>query len=254
MNFLFVFSVKSQVITPIPTSFSSDEINEVIRIFLNFLKILNFSEDNLSSVSPTFFPSPSPSYSPSSFSSSFSSFSFSSLREIFKNVGEKTGVPWPILEAVMQIESPSTFSLSQNQIREYSLPGKTIPGCRPNECSATGPMQMTIGIDNFGNPLCPKCCWQGVCRDTRGGCPNAWARYGSGNPCNLLDNIFAAARKLKNDSQSTSSHFWSKEEVYRASRLYYGNCTVKYKRLGDRSYCEFVWWYYQSLNEKNGES
>lgn len=172
---------------------------------------------------------------------------FSSLREIFNEVGAQTGVPPVIIEAVLQVEMPSVFRYTPEQIRQYSLPGNTIPNCRPNVCSATGPMQMTIGRDADNNPLCPKCCWKGSCLDTKGGCPNAWAAYGQGNPCNLKDSIAAAARKLKKDSRSTSATNWSQEETYRASYRYYGNCTVKYPRLGDRTYCEYVWWYYQTV-------
>lgn len=172
---------------------------------------------------------------------------FSSLREIFNEVGIQTGVPPAVLEAVLQVEMPSVFRYTPEQIRQYSLPGNVIPDCQPNVCSATGPMQMTIGRDADNNPLCPKCCWQGSCLDTKGGCPNAWAIYGQGEPCNLKDNIAAAARKLKNDSRSLSATDWSEDEVYRASYRYYGNCTVKYPRLGDRTYCEYVWWYYQTV-------
>lgn len=172
---------------------------------------------------------------------------FASLRDIFQEVGGQIGVPPLILKAVMQIEMPSTFNLTSDQVKEYSTPGKTIPGCGPNVCSATGPMQMTIGVDNTGNSLCPNCCWKGVCRNTQGGCPNAWATYGSGlAPCNLKDNVYGAARKLKKDSGAMSSVDWTQEQVYQAARRYYGDCTVAYSRLGNRTYCEYVWWYYKN--------
>lgn len=204
-----------------------------------------FQESDLSIPQTSIIYSPTPYFQRSTLSGEKS---FSSLREIFNDVGNQIGVPPIILEAVLQIEMPSVFRFTPEQIKQYSLPGNTIPNCHPNVCSATGPMQMTTGRDANNNPLCPNCCWKGSCLDTKGGCPNAWAAYGWGDPCNLKDNITAAARKLKKDSKSNSPIFWTKDEVYRASYRYYGNCTVAYPRLGNRTYCEYVWWYYQSVN------
>ncbi len=183
------------------------------------------------------------------------------LDQLLKRVGKKVGVPFGVLKGVLTIEGPRYLSLSPEKVREYSQPGYLIPGCRPNVCSATGPMQMTIGYDNTGSRLCGNCCWQGSCLDTRGGCPNQWAIYGSAvqqyedssripNACNLLDNLYAAAAKLKRDSRTGSKNTnWSKDEVYRASLRYYGNCTVKYKRLKNKTYCEFVYYIYKQLGD-----
>jgi len=141
----------------------------------------------------------------------------------------------------MHIESSSTFGLSPEDVAQYSQEGARLPGCGPNVCSATGPMQMTTGTDDSRSSTCSNCCWNDKCLTS---CPNQWAVYGQGHPCNLLDNVFAAARKLKNDSGADSPTNWTQEQVYQASRRYYGNCTVKYERLGNRTYCEYVWWYY----------
>jgi hypothetical protein len=159
---------------------------------------------------------------------------------LFETIGNTIGVPPKILAAIMQIESPSTYNLTAEQINTYSQPEVIMPGCGPNECSATGPMQMTTGIDRNGSPSCSECCWKGKCLTE---CPNQWSVYGQGNPCNLADNITAAAKKLKHDSGATSMD-WTREQVYEAAYHYYGNCTVAYERLGNRTYCEFVWWYY----------
>ena len=172
-----------------------------------------------------------------------------SLSEIFEEVSIKVGVPKKILEAVIRIETPSTFNLSPSEIQKYSTPGNFLPHCRPNICSATGPMQITIGVDHNGNSSCPSC---GL-----GFCPNAWTVYGnainilgnyshSPNPCNIRDNIYAAAWKLKKDSGATDLN-WTKDQVFRAATRYYGSCSDKYRyfRLGGRTYCEYVWDYYQ---------
>ena len=172
-----------------------------------------------------------------------------SLSEIFEETSIKVGVPKKILEAVLRIETLSTFNLSPSEIQKYSTPGNFLPHCRPNICSATGPMQITIGVDHNGNSSCPSC---GL-----GFCPNAWAVYGnainilgnyshSPNPCNIRDNIYAAAWKLKKDSGATDLN-WTKDQVFRAATRYYGSCSDKYRyfRLGGRTYCEYVWDYYQ---------
>jgi len=177
------------------------------------------------------------------------------LYDLFSEVGKNVGVPIAVLEGVMHIEYPSTFAMSPKQIAKYSAPGEIIPGCSPNVCSATGPMQITIGIDGSGSPNCASCCWKGKCLDKKGGCPNQWSVYGSAinvyggythtpNPGNIKDNVYAAALKLKKDSQTNYPNNWQKEDVYRAAKSYYGNCAVKYQRLGNRTYCEYIWWYY----------
>jgi len=179
------------------------------------------------------------------------------LYDLFNEVGRNIGIPTAILAGVMHIEYPSTFALSPKEIAKYSAPGGIIPGCAPNVCSATGPMQITVGIDGSGSSSCPSCCWNGKCLDRKGGCPDQWRLYGTAvdvygggthtpNPCNMRDNIYAAALKLKRDSGTAYPNNWSKDDVYRAARSYYGNCTVKYKRLDDRTYCEYVWWYYNN--------
>lgn len=183
-----------------------------------------------------------------------------SLTQIFSEVSQKVGVPIKILEAVLRIEYPSTFNLSQQEIGFYSTPGNSMSGeYLPNVCSATGPMQMTIGYDRNGSSLCPKCCWEGSCLDTKGGCPNAWASYARAvntyggythqpNPLNLKDNIYAAALKLKTDSAASDPVNWTQDQVYQAALRYYGSCSenARYEHLGNRTYCEFVWWYYKN--------
>ncbi|PIX73761.1 hypothetical protein COZ39_01955 [Candidatus Roizmanbacteria bacterium CG_4_10_14_3_um_filter_33_21] len=174
------------------------------------------------------------------------------MKNLFNEIGTKVGVPPKIIEGIMQMESQGSLSYSDAKVINYSNPGVSIPGCGPNVCSATGPMQMTTDRDANGLP-CPKCCWNGKCS-----CPNAWAGYGKAvntygnythtpNPCNLRDNVYAAALKLKTNSRATSSTSWTQQETYRAGRSYLGDCTVPFPRLGNRTYCEFLWWYYNRI-------
>jgi len=174
------------------------------------------------------------------------------MKNLFNEIGTKVGVPPKIIEGIMQIESQGSLSYSDDKVINYSTPGVLIPGCGPNDCSATGPMQMTIGHTNYSSN-CPKCCWNGPCS-----CPNAWAGFGRAvntyggythatNPCNLRDSLYAASLKLKNNSGAKSSTSWTKEEVDRAGLRYHGSCAVPFPRLGNRTYCEFLWWYYNRI-------
>ncbi|PIS15580.1 hypothetical protein COT62_02890 [Candidatus Roizmanbacteria bacterium CG09_land_8_20_14_0_10_41_9] len=176
----------------------------------------------------------------------------SSLSELFNEIGQKVGVPPKILEGIMMVEYPSTFDLSSEEIALYSTPGNTIPGCGPNQCSAAGPMQVTIGIDSNGSSSCSGCCGKETCLSS---CPNAWLSYGGAvntyggyshtpNPCNLRDNIYVAAAKLKSDSGATSATSWTQDEVYKAGKRYYGSCTATPPNLGGLTYCEYLWQYY----------
>lgn len=232
-------------IAPSPQSEEQNSFDALVELLKILLQGAEFSQTNLEnnhlSPSPSvFFPQSSP---------SLPQFKITSLTQLFNDVSQRVGVPVKILEGVLTIETPSTFNLTSDQIALYSQPGNRINNCAPNICSATGPMQMTIGIDNSGSNKCSKC---GL-----NSCPNAWAAYGRAvniftndthtpDPCNLRDNIFAAAYKLKTDSKATDPLNWTQEQVYEAGRRYHGSCSDKYRYpyLGNRTYCEFLWWYY----------
>ncbi|MCA9371988.1 hypothetical protein KC726_03760 [Candidatus Woesebacteria bacterium] len=173
----------------------------------------------------------------------------SALIDLYRYVGNKVGVPACVLEAVSYIEWPTAFNYTPEEVQLYSQPGQRIPNCAPNTCSASGHMQMTTGIDPYGSASCSQCCWQGSCLSS---CPNAWGSYGNAiqqyenishmpDVCNLTDSTYAAAQKLKNDSNTSPGDLnWSEEAMHRAGERYYGNCTVTYSRLGDRTYCGFI--------------
>lgn len=245
-----------QIISPKVNSSPSQKFSDEIKSLLELLKIL-FNTSPLSS-QPADFLAPSPTFSlPTSIPPTTTAFfprPPSSLDEIFTEVSQKVGVPKKILEAIVTIELPSTFRLSPEEISRYSTPGNYWPNCGPNSCSATGPTQMTIGIDNKNSSTCSSCCWQGRCLTS---CPNQWRVYGNAVnlfaqenhqplPCNIRDNIFASAAKLKNDSGASDPINWTQEQVFKAGKRYYGNCTVSYQRLGNRTYCQFLWDYYQN--------
>lgn len=229
--------------SPLPDR--SEEINPLSSLVVLMRILMETSQFQETDSTQNFL---SPTLSPSSLHYSPPTI-VTNLTQLFNDVGKQVGVPPKILEGVMTIEMPSTFRYSNDQIALYSQPGSRIPGCGPNVCSATGPMQMTIGIDNSGSTQCTKC---GLTS-----CPNAWARYGNAiqiftgsnhtpDPCNLRDNVYGAAYKLKTDSGASDPLNWTQEQVYRAGTRYYGSCADRYRypRLGNRTYCEFLWWYY----------
>ena len=127
-------------------------------------------------------------------------------------------------------------------------------------------MQLTTGRENADCAKCPQACHYN---------PNAWAVYknavneatGEGrNPhiCNIKDSVFAATKKMKVDSGILGDNReWDKSVVRKVATRYYGEClccpgggdtelctprggemTLACRRLG-RTYCEFVWEYYQ---------
>ncbi len=199
---------------------------------------------------------PTPSLSPttSSTSAPSSRTKITSLQSLISEAAQKVNVPEKIIEGIISIENPAVFNLSDEEITRQSTPDNNLT-CLIASCSEQGPMQMTTGRDRDGRTDCPQCCWNGQCI---GYCPNAWSIYGHGvntyggyshapNPCDLRDNIYAAALKLKTDSGAANATNWTREEVNRAGLRYHGNCSYPYERLGNRTYCDYLWWYYQNL-------
>lgn len=160
--------------------------------------------------------------------------SFASLRQMFEYIGSKTNVPARMLEAIAFIEYGTAFNYSANEIQQYSQPGNLIPNCPHNSCSAKGPAQMTVGVDNTGSTSCSQCCWNGTSCLTQ--CPNAWASYGDGvkkydnathipDACNLRDAYFGMANKLFNDTKSFGTE-WTEDRIIEATYRYFGNKTT----------------------------
>jgi hypothetical protein len=162
----------------------------------------------------------------------------------------------------MKIEGDHIFSLSSTDVVAYQHPGAQVPvNCTPNSCSAAGPAQFTTGRDGRGSTSCSGC---GL-----SSCPNAWASYSGAvlqavtdgrtpNVCNLKDSIYAASKKLKNDSRTLANDKdWTYTDVYKAAQAYYGSCTAcsvarsgtgayfACQRLG-MTYCDYTWQYYQN--------
>lgn len=150
------------------------------------------------------------------------------IGEIFKEAGEKVGVPPRLLEAFNAREC-SLLDLPANLVAEYSRPGGRLPP--GNKCvsyaGAKGPFQF---IDS------------------------TWARYASAvnrfggythtpNVFNIRDSAYAAAEYLKSMAHAASPTQWTKDEVYRAAGGYCGS-QCRPDRACGADYCGGVWGYY----------
>ncbi|MBI2405938.1 hypothetical protein HYV21_02700 [Candidatus Microgenomates bacterium] len=155
-------------------------------------------------------------------------------------------VPAGVLAAVAWIEGGHMWSFSDGQISTYSVPGGQDPiNCESNGCGARGPMQflndgIAASCGNYtGQPM-----------------PDVWSSYANAvneaagenrtsNVCNVKDSVYAASKKLGASSGAIGAE-WTQEEVSRAAESYYGECQTSFPRLGNRTYCEFVWENYNS--------
>ncbi len=181
--------------------------------------------------------------------------SFLALNELHKYVSAKLNIPLCVLNAVSKIESGSTWKLSPGEILQYSSPGQVNPKCALGTCSEKGHLQMTTGIDELGTTRCANCCWKdnaGV-RKCRDACPSStWNSFKDAirsyenvtwnpNPCNLRDQAYAGAKKLKINSKTQANDVnWTQETIDIAVRSYHGNCTLIYPQFDRRTYCQQV--------------
>ncbi len=156
----------------------------------------------------------------------------SSLESIFNEAGLKAKTPPSILHAVMSIECGFIFDLTGPKIAEYSQAGKGIPPSHPcfrNGIGASGPMQFL---------------------------PTTWTGYANAvntiggytrKPYieNILDSVYAAAKKLKLDSLAFGLD-WNYEHVRRAVVCYNAGCSRYPNSIpsSTQSYFQRVWDYY----------
>jgi hypothetical protein len=191
------------------------------------------------------------------------------IRKIVVAAANWSGVPWPIIEAMLHIEGPHVFTLSVEEIIRIQQPNEKLTyNCQPNVCSAAGPMQLTtvgcqpfdtcqvhVGGGDTTNANCTRC--PSACSYY----PSAWSGLKNSvleaendgrtpNICNLKDSLFAAAKKMKINAQEKSfpedsSEYWNKDRVFWVARRYYGSCTTSIPRLENKTYCQYVWDYLQ---------
>jgi len=151
--------------------------------------------------------------------------------------------------------------------------------CKINSCGAAGPMQMTVGYDSYNDtacsrcpytvehyikknlaPVCPANAWRGVSEQVK-----SFVGSSSVSPCNIRENMYGGVIKMKYDSTYVvavtkyggtidtdcvpfikdkpvvDGMKWNRKAVFLTGCHYYGACTIKYERLNNRTYCEYLW-------------
>ena len=168
---------------------------------------------------------------------------------LFQEAGKSFNVPPAVIAGVAAIEGRHLWGYNDTEINAFSLPGAQDPyNCAPNVCGARGPMQFLTG-EGVDEEKCPQAVGVDIWSYYKNAVNEATGENRTPHVCNIKDSIFAAAKKLKNDSRTTKENNcqWNKEEVYNAARGYYGKCEYKIK-VGPVSftgnYCERVWQYY----------
>lgn len=170
------------------------------------------------------------------------------LQNLINNAASSFGVPIPVLAAVAWVEGRAMWSLTDNEVEQYSAPGAVSPiNPTPNGCRAVGPMQFLIGgVATY----CPP-------NRTDTEMPDVWSEYANAvneaagenrtpNPRNIKDAIYATAKKLKAHSQTAQGYAtWGENDVRKAIAGWYGQCEPDNNtqaRFGPgKGYCDFVW-------------
>ncbi len=201
----------------------------------------------------------------------------SKIHDLAVEIGQKVGVPPALVLTAMNIETGDKFYSRDNAyIEQYSKPGASLPfsysECSLTQCGESGPMQMTVGYDSYGDTKCTRCTYP----TAQGSCPaNAWGGVSeqveslvgssSVSPCNIRENMYGAAIKMKNDSTYVTATTkyggvidtdcapfikskpivdgmkWNQKAVYLTGCHYHGSCFTRYPRLNNRTYCEILW-------------
>lgn len=174
------------------------------------------------------------------------------LKELMINASQWAGIPPAVLAGVASIEGGHLFGYSDQQIQQFSAPGAQDPtNCASNGCGARGPMQF---LNNGVATDCGQYTGQVM--------PDVWGAYRGAvnqaipseqrdpNVCNIKDSLYAAAWKIKGDSQTSAEQtcVWDEQTVNRVGLAYYGDCTTVFPRLGNKTYCQYLWDYYKTYN------
>ena len=161
----------------------------------------------------------------------------SSIDAIFNEVANKVGVPAALPKAVMQKECNAIFSLSSEEITQFSLPGQGI-----------SPTHNAVGPCYDNNYVPGHCCWGPMQFYDTTWTENATAVNEFGgyshtpNVENIRDSVYGAAKKLKHDGGGGDVNNWTKDQFFLAFRSYYGACGDSI----DPHYCDDAWQNYQN--------
>ncbi|MCH8821231.1 M23 family metallopeptidase [Patescibacteria group bacterium] len=139
------------------------------------------------------------------------------------------------------------MTLTESEIGQYSAPGGEMPGslCATSSAGARGPMQFLPSTFEGHKDFIVDV----------GARPDGY----ESKICNIKDNIYAAAHKLKSDSGipfDEETRPWTQEEVFTAADAYHGSCHIDKNENGiiessddplvneENAYCLPVWNFY----------
>ena len=174
-----------------------------------------------------------------------------SLQNMLEAAEQASHVASEIIGAILAIESPI----------HYNNPSSTY--CPVSSCGATGPMQITTGWKNVNcdeskGAICEGYCVGGTVPPDQRSAFDTWGAYASPgmDACNLADALVVGGRILSGKVGNQPITLNDCALIAQASKNYYGegydsslscaaNCHsgTKFSRLGNRTYCEYVFWH-----------
>lgn len=160
----------------------------------------------------------------------------------------------------LNIDSCSSASGWRSRIIEDSVDGSLSNSCFRNAANNLG-ISIASMTESQAEQIV-RACWPNKWSAHKGAVVQATGESRTPNVCNVKDSIFATGHMLDYtrsvrqqycNANSTRYQYccnatdsWDDPNLVKCiSVAYYGSCTTTYARLDNKSYCDFVWDYYQ---------
>jgi len=177
---------------------------------------------------PTISRTSTPTTLPPSGDQTAASYGSDALNKIITEASQKVGTPTKIIKAVMRVECPLTFKLSDTEVDLYSQPGKGVPFCvgKPPYYDSGSMQFITTTWPYYANSV------------------NVYGGYAH-KPyvMNIRDSVYAGAVLLKKASKTSTADNWSYQEVLRTITCYNAGCAKYPNNISDKvmRYFNRVW-------------